>query len=497
MWRKRILQGVGFLLLACVVGCWGLWFAFYRPIIPKGEVGEVQFEKRVEQLDDGEKREYEIGVFFVPENRSNPDSRVIAIDYARFPAKDEKGPPIFLLPGGPGGTYVGKAPAAWKIPHLERLRAFSDVVLMNQRGYNPHRRDVIAAWRSKTRPKPDDTLEDRVSDYIEFAKYVRSQYEDSNVDLRGYTIIECAGDVNDLRKALGYDRIMLMGQSFGSQWCFAVMRKHPEIVERAILTGVEPLNNTHDMPSHLMHAVRRIWKHLDTDPEWVPFLPPGGMEEAAESVFTRLENSGIEVKGDNGETVSLLGPDDFPWDYPAKIVELFHGNTDRWKSGRKPNGGYLDGKLIFPLIDSSTGVTADRRKKLLDDPSIRYVSQNNFFASFLATADIWPSPDVGDDFRIPIQCDIPVVFMHGNWDRYTPVENTLEIAPFFPNSHTLLIERGGHDPFLQMGEHPEVLTALMKFAETGSTDAIPDKITIKPDLGHNKDLPRLDPATLK
>ena len=143
---KKLMYGVGLFLLLCTVGLWGLWFAYFRPIIPKGEAGELQFEKRAYQhygIDDGE---YEIGVFFVPENRSNPNSRVIAIDYARFLAKEEKGPPIFVLPGGPGNTYINSDKSLWlgAAPvYLENLRAFSDVVLVNQRGYNPRRRDIL------------------------------------------------------------------------------------------------------------------------------------------------------------------------------------------------------------------------------------------------------------------------------------------------------------------------------------------------------------------
>ena len=103
---------------------------------------------------------------------------------------------------------------------------------------------------------------------------------------------------------------------------------------------------------------------------------------------------------------------------------------------------------------------------------------------------------VCDDFRTPVPSEIPVVFIHGDWDRHTTIENTLEIAPFFPNSHTLLVERGGHAPLLQMKEHPEVFAALLHFAETGSMDEIPERITIKPDLGRHGELPRINPEAL-
>ncbi len=495
MLLRKFLYRVGFLLILCVAAGYGVWFAFYRPIIPNGEIGELQFEERPCIRNGAADGKYDIGVFFVPENRSNPNSRVIAVDYVRFHAKKKSGPPVFLLPGGPGNTYIGQTPNIFKMPQVEHLRKFSDVVLVNQRGYNPRRRDKLGYWKATDR-KPEWTTDDEVADYTKFAKQAVAHYENSSVDLSGYNIIECAADVADLRKALGYDRIVLMGQSFGSQWCFAVMRNHPEIVERAILTGVEPLNHTYDMPSHLMNAVRRIWKHIDSAPEWKPFLPPGGMEEVAEEVLSRMEDGGIEVQHKStGKLISLLGPDDFPWDYPAEMLELFHGSTKRWEQGR---GRYFSfNTLIYPLIDSGIAVTEERRQQLLNDPATRYVSRNTSnFASLEATADIWPSPDVGDDFRNPVESDIPVVFVHGDWDRTTPIENTMEIAPYFRKSHTLTIERGGHSPFRQMDELPDVLAALMRFAETGSIDEIPDRVSIKPDLGHNTELPRLDPATL-
>ena len=76
-----------------------------------------------------------------------------------------------------------------------------------------------------------------------------------------------------------------------------------------------------------------------------------------------------------GKTKMVLGPDDFPWDYPAAILELFHGRTERWAKGRDVQHGYQ--LLIYSLIDSSTGVTADRREELLYDPAVRYVSRSN------------------------------------------------------------------------------------------------------------------------
>ncbi len=68
---------------------------------------EVRIEQHSFKSQDGETIAYELGTLFVPENRSDPDSRVIGVGFARFPAAQQPpaAPPIFQLPGGPGSSF--------------------------------------------------------------------------------------------------------------------------------------------------------------------------------------------------------------------------------------------------------------------------------------------------------------------------------------------------------------------------------------------------------
>ena len=50
--------------------------------------------------------EYQIGTFYVKENRSNPNSRLIGIGFSRFESKNSKAPPVFFLPGGSGSSFL-------------------------------------------------------------------------------------------------------------------------------------------------------------------------------------------------------------------------------------------------------------------------------------------------------------------------------------------------------------------------------------------------------
>src|SRR5207344_3628879 len=99
----------------------------------------------------------------------------------------------------------------------------------------------------------------------ELAKAAVADLKAKGIDPRGYTVKECADDVADLRKALGYQQITLVGTSFGSQWSFAIMRRHPEIVARALLSGVEPLDYGYDMPSHVVAGLQRMWWEDEED----------------------------------------------------------------------------------------------------------------------------------------------------------------------------------------------------------------------------------------
>ena len=455
------------------------------------EEGDLLVEARESLTPDGEDFEFEVGTFYVAENREELMTRTIGIGFVRFRSLQQppSGPPIFLLPGGPGGSYVrplenaGLREQARMIGRFSQYMGGTDLVLVDQRGASA-RGDVLMATSPAASPPENRaaTLEDSISWYREFTEQVVAEYQESDVDLRGYTVIECAHDVAELATALGYDQITLCGTSFGSQWSFAIMRLYPELVVRALLSGVEPLDHGYDMPSHVFAAVRRIWKTIDEDPSFAEFLPEGGMAAAAEAVIQRLEREPIQYQR-AGDT-SFLGPEDFPWRDPALILQLYHDDLTPWTSGAFGDGGVAGGPrtILGPLIDSSLGVTPKRRHQLWTDPAVRYLTRSNF-ALYLATAELWPSPDVGDDFRTPVECDIPVIFAQGDWDLSTPIENTYEIAPYFTRSRVLVAERGGHGVLEPIAAQlPEVWAEIENFLHTGDFDGIPSHVLLEPSV---------------
>ena len=456
------------------------------------KAGEVVIEQAsLTTPETGEVR-FELGTLYVPENRADPKSRIIGVGFARFRAlQPSSAPPTFHLPGGPGDSYLrglkqdNRQLARW-LKHINLYRGVADMVMVDQRG-NSERGEILK-MKARTPDQPLDqpaSIARATAAFVEGARATVAEYEKRGIDLRGYTVRECADDVNNLRRALGYDRITLVGTSFGSQWSFAVMRRHPDVVARALLSGVEPLDYGYDMPSHVFAAIQRMWWEAEKDPRLKPYIPPGGLMTATREVFRRLDRGPVQVK--LSDTLSVtVGREDLQRDFPrgtngpAFLLSLYYDRYVAWAlpmaTSRRSRD--IEGVLIGPLIDTSLGVTPKREHLLRTDAGTEFLGQWNF-DSYLATADIWPTADVGDDFRNEIICRIPVVFAQGDWDTSTPVENTLNVAPYFLNGRVLIAEHGGHGVLDPIADHlPEVMSVLLEFLKTGNTANVPVRVTL-------------------
>ena len=90
-------------------------------------------------LVNGGMAEAERGIVFVPSNRSDPNTRTLAIEIYRFRAAQgvpTDRPPIFLLHGGPGwpGLSGQLARQGFYESNIQPLTAIADLVVVGQRG---------------------------------------------------------------------------------------------------------------------------------------------------------------------------------------------------------------------------------------------------------------------------------------------------------------------------------------------------------------------------
>lgn len=432
------------------------------------------------------------GLLFVPENRRAPASRLIAIHFIVFPAaqpvKRDRAP-VFLLPGGPGWDIDFSDPL-W-FDEIERLRRTRNVVYVSQRGYAGAPGLVPDLRVSYPARSPDMMVpaQARAEQDREILAQAFSRWSASGVDLAGYDILNITADVNDLRRALGHEKIVLRGCSFGSQWSLAYMARWPETVDRAVLSGVEPLDYGYDSPDWIWASMARVARAAEIQPRMAARIPEGGVMMALRTVISRLEAASVTVTirdpAGAGDLRVPVGADDLravltdlslgkrrPREnlaqWPRFVLEMYAGDF-RFLAVRtaETRARSRTESLLLATMNHSVGIDADRAARLFQEPAATWLGDINLKES--VTRSRAPTPQVDDAFRQERTIDIPTLLIAGDYDWSTPIENAERLSALLTSGKLVTIEGGRHCTETNYGElsmeQPSATNALYGFID--------------------------------
>jgi pimeloyl-ACP methyl ester carboxylesterase len=172
-----------------------------------------------------------------PLDPTRTDGPSIQVHYAVLPAlaRNKKPDPVFFFAGGPGQSALALAGAVERL--TARLGNRRDVVLVDQRGTGrsaPLQCDAdreSASLRELTDPRRQLADLQRCRIGLQALPYG---------DLRQFTTTIAIGDVDAVRRALGAERINLVGGSYGTRAALEYLRQFPRAVRRVVLDGVAP-----------------------------------------------------------------------------------------------------------------------------------------------------------------------------------------------------------------------------------------------------------------
>ncbi|MFW6122208.1 MAG: alpha/beta fold hydrolase, partial [Petrotogales bacterium] len=451
-------------------------------------------------LTNGKTVPYEEGLLFVKENRNNPKSRVAAVHFIRFKAKPSvNGLPVFYLFGGPGSSIsIQKLKSKWGQRTIEFFSSIGDLIFVDQRG-NANAR-FMPEMKVDIRSLPLDRLctssdySEALGEGLQEAVY---KWKKRGVDISGYDIFHVVDDVNVLRKALGYEKIILRGNSFGSQWAISFIKRYPQYVERALLGGVEPLNFCYDMPTDVWSAMKRIAKLADSDPDLKPVISKSGLAKIIKNLIKSLSNNPVHTNITHPQTGKqievIIGKHDlqrvlknFSEDYytrkglskwPRFFLEMDRGDFRylAWLTYKNRRDKHYP--LIFFTIDNSLGINTKRELTILKDPAKDILGNINEI--YFSTRCLTPIPDVGDEFRSDFFVNVPVLLIQGNLDMDTPVENAIHMRKYLRNGHLLYVENGSHLAISEVRDFfPAVAEEILEFLREGDFSGIPDRVSL-------------------
>jgi pimeloyl-ACP methyl ester carboxylesterase len=175
------------------------------------------------------------GTLRVPEDRTKPEGRQIGLRVAVVPAvaTDPKPAPLFVVAGGPGdaGTQV----FAWLPTVFKDVHATHDIVLIDQRGTGESNALRLPEM-------PDTTGLSEADTDARLSAWGKNALTSIDADPRFYTTTVAADDLDDVRAALGYQRIDLYGTSYGGTLVQYYLRQHRDHARLAVLDGSTPVD---------------------------------------------------------------------------------------------------------------------------------------------------------------------------------------------------------------------------------------------------------------
>lgn len=444
---------------------------------PAASFEPIEFEAR-----DGRTVPAERGTLRVPENRSDPDSRTIELAFVRFAATtEEPGPPIVLLAGGPGGSGIGAA-RGHRFELLMGLRELADVVAFDQRGTGESEPEMGCGDGYSL---PLDRPLDRGTAGATLAVAARScadRLAGRGIDLGGYTTVESVDDLDDLRRTLGAERLILMGSSYGSHLALATVDRHGERIDRIVLSGLEPLHHTWKLPSNQQRLLERIAVLAQQDPDVRRVLPDllGTIDELLRRFRTEPVRVAVEHPTEGTMEIvlgeldfqrflagMLRGPDEFRA-MPDAVARMADGDflglaieAARFRRGEMWNAMSL-------AMDCASGMSGEWATRIAVEARRTLLADAINFPYPEVCAGV-PVDDLGEAFRDMETNDTPALLLSGSLDGRTPPSNAEEVVSRMPNAIHFVIRGAGHSDDMLAGteELEETVHAFLRGEEIG------------------------------
>ena len=393
------------------------------------------------------------GSLDVPENPEEPEGRKISLNIAIAPAtgKTTEPDPVFFFAGGPGQA----ASETWVMIRstLNKIRKSRDIVMIDQRGTG-----------GSNKLECTSEVEEDLNKELDL-ELVRTETAKCLAELDGnprfYTTTIAMGDYNRVREAMGYEKINIMGVSYGTRSAQVYLRLFPETVRTMTLDSVVPMQLALGQEHALMldQSVKKVFEDCANDEVCNSLYPLPA--EALNELFAQLRDEPQQitiinpVSGEEQEmrlTADTLGVAirflSYASETQAMIPLLVHealttGNLSRLATQAILTMTGLNEMLSkgmelsvmcsedYPFFDMS----ADYSDTLMGNLLLEIVALQ---------CKIWPAGEVSEGFHQAIESDLPVLLMSGERDPVTPPQYASQTAETFPNSLNLVARGQAH-----------------------------------------------------
>ena len=397
------------------------------------------------------------GTYRVFENREKKAGREIHLDIQVLHAlsPNPKPDPIFFMAGGPGQGAANVGGGFANSP----LRKQRDIVLVNQRGTGG---DNLLSFTAEDFGFTEGGLQKHLEPMFQL-NHVKSARDrlSKSFDLAQYSTPIAMDDLNEVREALGYDKINLIGGSYGTRASLVYIRRHGDTVRTATLSGLAPIPFTNPLyhAESAQLAINKIFDEVESNELYRKNLP--GLREKFNQLMAEFEQApkDIEVTIDGKTETVSINRDAFA---NAVRFQMYYIDTSRklpvllWRA--------VQGNMK-PLVESSIrrnrgignsialgmlmSVTSAEDLARINPTDVASKTSGTFLGGGrvtrqLAAAEIWPKSTLPAGFGDAVQSNVPTLIISGTIDPVTPPKWGELVHKNFPNS-VHIVAPGAHD----------------------------------------------------
>ncbi|MGH9764452.1 MAG: alpha/beta fold hydrolase [Blastocatellia bacterium] len=425
------------------------------------------------------------GKYEVYEDRDAKSGRKISLNILVLPAltSTPKPDPIFYLEGGPGGSAVtsGKSSPFGKL--FKKWRAERDVVFIDQRGTgesNPLRCELA---------DPDDMTqyfggEDSIS---RTGKLVDCRDRLSKVaNLALYTTPIAMDDLDEVRQALGYDKINLFGGSYGTRAALVYIRRHGDHVRSAVMDGVAPTNFKLPLPfaKGVQNALDRLFADCAADEKCHKAFPDVKADLVASlakfdkgpvtvTAYNAVKKQPQEVTMTRGAFMDVVRLMLYDPATSSLLPVIIHQSAQGEFGGAATIGflaehalaGFLAGGMSLSVIcaEDAPFITEADVKQATDGT---YYGDGRVRATMAACKD-WPRGKVPPNYGDPVRSDVPVLMISGDVDPVTPPWLAADAVRSLSHGRQIVGKNWSHSSISDCGN-----SLVSDFISRGSADGL-------------------------
>ncbi len=425
------------------------------------------------------------GTLRVLENRSAASGRSIEIHVAIAPATGAKPlpDPVFFFYGGPGAAAsdeAAKTERAWRTARERR-----DLVFIDQRGTGRS-----APMHCSFAGDPDDPNTYAIDLFDRgHLKACRDRLAASH-DLIRYGTADAILDADAIRAALGYERINLVGESYGTRVVQEYLRRRPERVRAAVLLGAVPpsASITEGTAESLDATIEQFFESCEADRTCAAAYPH--LRANATAFLNKARTAGIAatVSLDEGEArparISYVHA--IAWirsrlyavqeaaRLPGILTQAAQGNGAelvrgalRWRRGLSRSlaeGMYASVVCAedMPFVDVAAETTAAAATWLGDH---RVASQQ-------AACALWPRAEMPVDIKTPVTAATPMLVINGDRDPATSLDWARTVVRHADDARLVVAHNRSHA--LSFGFEACLGPIAQRFLDSADTGAIDD-----------------------